>query len=66
MSEKVVELKGRVHEPPPVTDFWFARIDSRLNGIEQLVRRLEWQIFVIVCACACVFVLELVSVLRAG
>lgn len=64
MNDRVVDLKGRVHEPPPVTDFWFARIDSRLSGIEQLVKRLEWQVFVIVCACACVFVLELITVLK--
>lgn len=64
MGDKVVDLKGREHVPPPVTDFWFARVDSRLSRIEMMVNKLEWQVLIVVCTCAAVFILQLVSVLK--
>ncbi|SEW04252.1 hypothetical protein SAMN04488515_0784 [Cognatiyoonia koreensis] len=64
MNDKIVELKRPEYVQPPVTDFWFAQVDNRLGRIELMVNRLEWQILLIVCACAAVFVLELLAVLK--
>lgn len=67
-SERVVELDGQRHMRPnyPVTDFWFAQVDLRLSQIEVMLRRLEWQIWLIVCGAAAMLVLEIVQVLQAG
>jgi len=64
MGDKVVDIKGREHVPPPVTDFWFAQVDNRLSRIEMIVMKLEWQLLIVVCAIAAVFVLELITVLK--
>ncbi|WP_342075395.1 hypothetical protein [Yoonia sp. SS1-5] len=65
MSDKIVDLKGRPRQysPPPVSDFWFAQVDVRLSRIEQMVSRLEWQIWVIVCSCAGLLIFEIVKTL---
>lgn len=64
MGDKVVDFKGRAHVQPPVTDFWFAQVDSRLSRIEMMVKKLEWQVLIVVCTCAAVFILELISILK--
>lgn len=65
MSNNVVDLDGqkRDHPPPPVTDFWFAQLDQRLQRIEQMVDRLEWQFWIIACGAFGVLVLEIVQAL---
>lgn len=68
-KDRVVELDGQRHVRPPtypVTDFWFAQVDLRLSQIEIMLRRLEWQIWLIVCGAAAMLVLEIVQVLQAG
>ena len=64
MDEKVVDLKRQPYEPP-VDDFWFAQVDDRLNRIEVMIGRLEWQIWLIVCGACALLVLEIVDVLQA-
>lgn len=65
MDNKVVDMKGkpREHVPPPVSDFWFAQVDLRLGRIEFMISRLEWQIWLIVCACTGMLVFEIVNAL---
>ena len=63
MKGKVVDLEGQAHRPPPVTDFWFAQLDQRLQRIEQMVDRLEWQFWIIACGAFGVLVLEIVQAL---
>jgi hypothetical protein len=65
MGSKIVDITGqpRADTPPPVSDFWFAQVDVRLGRIECMVSRLEWQIWLIVCGCAGVLVLEIVGAL---
>jgi len=67
-NDRVVELDGQRHVRPsyPVTDFWFAQVDLRLSKIELMVRRLEWQIWLIVCGAAALLVLEIVQFLKVG
>ncbi len=65
MSNNVVDLDGQPRErpAPPVTDFWFAQLDQRLQRIEQMVDRLEWQFWIIACGAFGVLVLEIVQAL---
>lgn len=65
MSENVVDLalKSRIVPPTPVTDFWFAQVDARLSRIEMMIRRLEWQILLIVCGTAALLLFEIVRML---
>ncbi len=67
MPDNVVDLKakGRVNTRPPVSDFWFAQLDVRLGKIEFMVARLEWQIWIIVCAAFALMVLEIVNAVSA-
>lgn len=67
-ENRVVEMDGQRHVRAsyPVTDFWFAQVDLRLSKIELMVRRLEWQIWLIVCGAAAMLILEIVQVLQAG
>lgn len=60
---KVVDLQGkpRAHDSPPVSHFWFAQVDVRLGRIESMVTRLEWQIWMIVCACGGLLIFEIVN-----
>ena len=69
MQDNVVEIPSRDRRraaPPQVPDFWFAQVDMRLSRIEMMVNRLEWQIWLIVCGAAGLFVLELIKILKAG
>ena len=62
-GNKIVDLSskapGRV--PPPVTDFWFAQVDTRLSSIERMVRRLEWHIWLIFCGTAALLFLTVLE-----
>jgi len=64
MSKKIVDLNSRRYVPPPATDFWFAQVDNRLGRIEMMVKKLEWQVMLVVCVCAGGFVLELISIFK--
>jgi G:T-mismatch repair DNA endonuclease (very short patch repair protein) len=64
MNEKIVDIRGQRHVPPPATDFWFAQVDNRLERIEMMVRKLEWQVLLVVCVCTGGFILELISIFR--
>jgi len=68
MEPNVVEMDGKPRRdpPPPVSDFWFAQVDVRLVRIELMVSRLEWQIWLIVCGCAGLLVLEIVKALSGA
>ncbi|MEL6641736.1 MAG: hypothetical protein AAFP98_10555 [Pseudomonadota bacterium] len=66
MTRKVVPLDPQEHRPPPVTDFWFAQLDQRLQRIEHMVDRLEWQFWIIACGAFGVLVLEIVQALSAA
>jgi hypothetical protein len=67
-KNRVVGLDGTPHVGPriPVTDFWFAQVDVRLGRIEKMVKRLEWQIWLIVCGAAGLLFLEIMQLLRAA
>jgi len=46
----VLDMDGRPHRhapPPPVTDFWFARLEARLTALEAAVTRLERQVWLL-------------------
>ena len=60
MREKIVSLKvaPRADQKPPV-DVWQGQIDARLSGIERLMRRLEWQVWALVCGAGGLLVLEM-------
>lgn len=65
MSEdNVVQMRGTENAPykPPVTDFWFAQVDLRLDQIERMVRRLEWQVWIIVCGTAALLLIEILRI----
>lgn len=69
MQDNVVEIPSREHRrpiPAQVPDFWFAQVDMRLSRIELMVNRLEWQIWLIVCGAAGLFVIELIKILKSG
>lgn len=68
MSNKIVDMEGRpqAHQPPPVSDFWFAQLDHRLRKIEFMVTRLEWQFLIIACGAFGLLVLEIVRALSGG
>lgn len=65
MKDNVVELAQKSkHVPrPPVTDYWFAQVDTRLSRIESYIKRLEWQIWMIVCGTAALLVVAVVQIL---
>ncbi len=65
MDSKVVKMqsKSKASEPPPVSHFWFARVDVRLGRIELMVTRLERQIWLIVGGCAGLLIFEIVKAL---
>ena len=63
MEDKIVDLQRKPYVPP-VSDFWFAQVDHRLNRIEAMVRRLEWQIWLIVCGACALLVLSIVDILQ--
>lgn len=67
-ENKVVDMAGKpqTQVPPPVTDFWFAQVDTRLSRIEMMVRRLEWHIWAIFCGLCAVLVLSIVEILSQG
>ena len=59
-ADKVVQMRPNAVSPPhsPVTDFWFAQVDVRLGRIEKMIRRLEWQVWAIVCGSAALLLIE--------
>ena len=65
MQDKVVQIRGKGQVPyaPPVTDFWFAQVDARLDQIERMVRRLEWQVWMVVCGSAALLLIEILRIL---
>lgn len=63
MDKKVVDLKRQPYQPP-VSDFWFGQVDHRLSRIEAMVRRLEWQIWLLFWCAVGVLVLELIAALQ--
>lgn len=64
MDPKVVDISGKPRPAgAPVPDFWFAQVDVRLGRIEFMVTRLERQIWMIVCGCAGLLILEIVKAL---
>lgn len=64
MNDKIVDMRGQRHVPPPATDFWFAQVDNRLGRIEMMIKKLEWQVMLVVCVCAGGFILELISIFK--
>lgn len=64
MNKKVVDLYANRHVPAPATDFWFAQVDNRLSRIEMMMKKLEWQVLLVVCVCGGVFILELISIFK--
>ncbi|MBR2655138.1 MAG: hypothetical protein IKD58_01380 [Loktanella sp.] len=66
MQTKIVALRHPQRPPPPVSDFWFAHVDQRLGRIECIIARLAWQIWIVVCGCAGLLVLEIVKALSGG
>lgn len=66
MREKIVSLKVAPRaDPKPQTDVWHGQIDARLSGIERLMRRLEWQIWGLVCGASGLLGLEILRHLTA-
>lgn len=61
MREKIVSLKvaPRGDPPPSASDVWQAQINARLSGIERLMRRLEWQVWALVCGATGLLGLEM-------
>ena len=67
MSNKVVDLTpSRGEQPRPATDFWFAQLDLRLSKIEDVIARLEKQIWLIVCAIFASVVAEVFRLVMSG
>ena len=66
MDNKIVDFQGKVRSTgqPPVTDFWFAQVDTRLGRIEQMITRLEWQIWLIVCGSGGLLIFEIIKALN--
>ncbi len=60
MREKIVSLKiaPRTDPKPGATDVWHGQIAARLAGIERLMRRLEWQVWALVCGGTALLLLE--------
>ena len=65
MPNNIVDLDAQQRErpAPPVTDFWFAQLDQRLQRIEQMVDRLEWQFWIMACGAFGVLILEILQAL---
>lgn len=61
MRDRIVSLKvaPRVDPPPNAADIWQGQINLRLTGIERLMRRLEWQVWALVCGATGLLVLEM-------
>ncbi len=62
-DNNVVDLSTKAphtHQPP-VTDFWFAQVEVRLGRIERIIKRLEWQIWMLVCGAGALLFLELIQ-----
>ncbi|RYH03379.1 hypothetical protein EU805_06550 [Salipiger sp. IMCC34102] len=57
MSDKIVDLKPRGAERPAVrpAEVWHCQVNLRLTRIERMLRRLEWQIWVMLCG-GCVLI----------
>lgn len=66
MQDKVVELKlgRRKSDHLPEASLWFQPLDARLSQIERIVNRLEWQVWIILCAVAGLLVLTLIETLN--
>ena len=66
MREKIVSLKVAPRtDPKPQADVWHGQIDARLSGIERLMRRLEWQVWGLVCGASGLLGLEILRHLTA-
>jgi hypothetical protein len=63
-KSKVVGLDGRRPRVPPA-DFWVAQVDLRLNQIETYLMRLEWQIWLVLCAVAALVALRVITLSTA-
>lgn len=64
MNENVVDLavRSRLAASVPVTDFWFAQVDARLSRIERIIRRLEWQVIMMISGIAALLLIEILRV----
>ena len=66
MRDKIVSLKVAPRtDPKPEADAWHGQIDARLSGIERLMRRLEWQVWALVCGAGGLLALEILRHLAA-
>lgn len=63
-KSKVIGLDGHRSRVPPA-DFWVAQVDLRLNQIETYLMRLEWQIWLVLCAVAALVALRVVTLFTA-
>lgn len=63
MNDKVIDLDRKPYAPP-VSDFWFGQVEHRLNKIETMVRRLEWQIWILFSGACAMLVMEIIVVLK--
>lgn len=63
MTDKVVTMKGTAREPAPqpLPTAWHAHVDLRLERIERMISRLEWQVWISVCGLTAIFVLTLLQ-----
>ena len=66
MDNNIIALRGDRTPQPPAQDFWFAHVDLRLCRIETTLTRLAWQIWCVVCGCAGLLVLEIISIISGG
>lgn len=67
MREKIVSLRvaPRAEPKPAPADVWHGQINARLAGIERLMRRLEWQVWGLVCGAGGLLGLEILRHLAA-
>ncbi|MFZ3582336.1 hypothetical protein ACOI1H_09230 [Loktanella sp. DJP18] len=63
MREKIVSLRvaPRAEPKPAPAEVWHGQINARLSGIERLMRRLEWQVWGLVCGATGLLVLEVLN-----
>lgn len=58
MKGEVVDMETRRELRGPVSDFWLAQVEMRLDKIDYVVSRLERQLWAIGCASAALVLLQ--------
>lgn len=58
MKGEVVDMETRRELRGPVSDFWLAQVEMRLDKIDYVVSRLERQLWVIGCCAAVLALLQ--------